>query len=77
MKITRHHLQTTHQVGPDHFVVARGDWFATAKVVEIVGARSIVHHACPTRAEAELLAAAIAATRTHTAERRDAAAKEA
>lgn len=63
-----HRLQNWIQVAPNHWVVARpaprpGYGF---DVVEITPqARSTHYRACPRRAEADVLAAALAATRAH------------
>lgn len=63
MKTTKHRLQTTHQVGPGHWIVVRRS-FTGYEVLEIRGCNTTTHHTSPGRDEAELIAAATAATRT-------------
>jgi hypothetical protein len=63
---TRQHQQTSFEITPTHWVVARPGKHGTWDVVEIVAgqaSRTHAHHR--RRAHAEVVAAAIAATRTH------------
>lgn len=64
--VVTHRLQTTHYLEGGHVVCARRDWFGGALVTTSGPDGYHVLHACPTRSEAELLAAAYAATRSHT-----------
>lgn len=63
--VVTHRLQTTHYLEGGHIVCARRDWFGAAIVTETVDGNHVVLHACTTRTEAELLAAAYAAARSH------------
>lgn len=64
--VVRHRKQTTHYLGGGHYLLARQGWFGGGDVIEITPFNgSTVLAACPTRSEAELLAAAYAAMRGH------------
>jgi predicted transcriptional regulator len=66
VKTTKHRLQTVHQVGVIHWVVARPAPFGMWAVAEIRGATSVVHHTYGRRDDAEAHAEALAATRNPT-----------
>jgi hypothetical protein len=65
--VNHHRLQNWIEVGPDHWVVARPNRWGGFEVVEITPQARHVHTPRPVarRAHADVLAAAVAATRTH------------
>lgn len=61
----RHPRQTAFHAGPHHWVVARAGRHGTWDVIEVTATASRTHTHFWRRIDAEVLAEAIAATRTH------------
>lgn len=60
-----HRRQTAFHIGPSHWVVARAGRHGMWDVIEVTAQASRTHDHCWRRANAEVLAEAIAATRIH------------
>lgn len=70
--VIRHRLQTVFPIAPDHCVVARRGFWGGFDVVEINRHGTAGHGHYRHRPNAEVVAAAVAATRTHHPEPRKA-----
>lgn len=62
----RHPRQTAFHVGASHWVVARAGRHGMWDVIEVTAQATRTHDRCWRRADAEVLAEAVAATRIHT-----------
>jgi len=60
-----HRLQSSIEVGPNHWIVARPTRWGGYDVLEVTAGGSHLHSQHRRRHHAEVIAAAIAATRTH------------